>query len=115
MAHRQIEFAFLHESRAELEIHIRIVRMRGKRNLEFSNRLIESMGPEEKLANGEMGIVVPICHCQCAVPKPLGVVPIGSLNPGPTTKSSNNNWSDTPKNSRRHRNRQVRSTVAHVA
>src|SRR2546428_645879 len=69
MAHRQIEFAFLHESRAELEKHIRIVRMRGKRNLEFSNRLIESMGPEEKLANGEMGIVVPICHCQCAVPK----------------------------------------------
>src|SRR5438270_6270942 len=92
MAEREIELAFFHESRTELEIRVRLVRMAHQHNLELRNRFIEAVLLEQEFAHLEMSKIVLSGYGKRSIPKPLGVVPVRSLNPRAPTQSRDDDW-----------------------
>ena len=98
MAERGIELAFFHESRTELEIRVRLVRMAHQHNLELRNRFIEAVLLEQEFAHLEMSKIVLSGYGKRSIPKSLGVVPVRSLDPRAPGQNSDDDWRSNREN-----------------
>ena len=72
-----------------MEIRVWIVRLTGEKNLKLGDRFIEAMCLEQIFAHIEVGNVILLGEGECSIPKPLGVVPVGSLELGAPGKNRN--------------------------